>query len=95
MQRPLDLSYATPFLSHGEMLAFTRAAFGVAPLSKLLYSSDAVGVPELHWMSAHQGRAIIGQTLGECVADGELDVAGAEAAGAGVLRENATRLYRL
>jgi uncharacterized protein len=91
----LDLSYGIPFLGYGEMLAFTRAALGVAPHSKLMYSSDAVGVPEHHWMSARMGRAILGQALGELVAGGELDARQAEAAGAGVLRDNAWRLYRL
>lgn len=91
----LDLSYGTPFLSYGEMVAFTRAALGVAPFSKLLYSSDGVGVPEIHWMSALDGRRVLGQALGECVAQGDLSAADAEAAGAAILRENATRLYRL
>jgi hypothetical protein len=91
----LDLSYGIPFLSYGEMLAFTRGAVGVAPLSKLFYGSDAVGVPELYWMSARHGRRIVGQVLGECIAHGELDRAEAETAGAGILRENARRLYRL
>jgi len=77
------------------MATFTRAAFGVAPTSKLLYSSDGVGVPELHWMSALHGRRILGETLGEIVAQGDLSVAEAEAAGAAVLRDNAARLYRL
>ncbi len=91
----LDLSYGIPFLGYGEMVAFTRAAFGVAPISKLLYSSDGVGVPELHWMSALHGRRILGETLGEIVAQGDLSVAEAETAGAAVLRDNAARLYRL
>ncbi|MFI5274640.1 MAG: amidohydrolase family protein, partial [Ktedonobacterales bacterium] len=91
----LDLSYATPFLSYGEMLAFTRAALGVAPTSKLLYSSDAVGLPELHWIGAIQGRRILGAALGEAVAHGELSAAEAVAAGTAVLRDNAVRLYRL
>ncbi len=91
----LDLSYGIPFLGYGEMATFTRAAFGVAPTSKLLYSSDGVGVPELHWMSALHGRRILGEVLGEIVAQGDLSMAEAEAAGAAVLRDNATRLYRL
>jgi hypothetical protein len=90
-----DLSYGIPFLGYSEMLEFTRAAFDVAPFSKLLYSSDGVGVPELHWLSARDGRKILGQALGERVANGELDVAGAEAAGVAVLRDNALRLYGL
>jgi predicted TIM-barrel fold metal-dependent hydrolase len=89
----LDLSYGIPFLGYNEMLEFTRAAFDVAPYSKLLYSSDGVGVPEMHWMSALNGRQILGQVLGERVANGDLSAAGAETSGAAVLRENAHRLY--
>ena len=91
----LDLSYGIPFLGYGEMLSFTRVALGVAPISKLLYSSDGIGVPELHWMSATDGRRVLGQTLGELVAHGELCLSQAEAAGEDVLRGNALRLYRL
>jgi predicted TIM-barrel fold metal-dependent hydrolase len=91
----LDLSYGIPFLGYSEMLEFTRAAFDVAPYSKLLYSSDGVGMPELHWLSAHNGRRIIGQVLWERVSNGELDIADAEQAGSAVLRDNALKLYRL
>jgi predicted TIM-barrel fold metal-dependent hydrolase len=91
----LDLSYGIPFLGYSEMLEFTRAAFDVAPYSKLLYSSDGVGIPELHWLSAHNGRRIIGQVLWERVSNGELEIADAEQAGAAVLRDNALKLYRL
>jgi predicted TIM-barrel fold metal-dependent hydrolase len=91
----LDLSYGIPFLSYDEMLSFTRAALGLAPISKLMYSSDGIGVPELHWMGAVYGRRVLGQALGELVEYGELDVSGAEAAGEDVLRGNATRLYQL
>jgi hypothetical protein len=90
-----DLSYAIPFLGYSEMLEFTRGALDVAPTSKLVYSSDAVGVPELHWISARDGRKILGQALGERVANGELDVAEAEAAGVAILRDNALRVYGL
>jgi len=91
----LDLSYGIPFLSYGEMLAFSRAALGVAPTSKLLYSSDAVGIPDLHWISAGEGRRILGQALGESVAYGELTLTEAEAAARAVLHDNAVRLYQL
>lgn len=91
----LDLSYGIPFLGYNEMIEFTRAAFDVAPFSKLLYSSDGVGVPELHWMSALDGRRILGQVLGECVVNGDLSSAAAEAAGVAVLHDNAMKLYGL
>ncbi|HKS70172.1 MAG TPA: hypothetical protein VJQ45_07115, partial [Ktedonobacterales bacterium] len=84
-----------PFLSLEEMAAFTRAALGVSPTTKLLYSSDGVGVPELHWMSAHDGRRILGRVLGEAISAGDLIHHEAEAAGRAILRENAIQLYRL
>jgi predicted TIM-barrel fold metal-dependent hydrolase len=90
----LDLSYGIPLLGYGEMLSFTRQALGVAPSSKLMYSSDGIGVPELHWISAIDGRRVIGEALGEMVGN-ELDLPEAEAVGESVLRGNATRLYGL
>jgi len=91
----LDLSYGIPLLGYGEMLSFTREALGVAPISKLLYSSDGIGAPELHWMSAIDGRHVLGQALEDLVAHSELSIPEAEAAGEDVLRGNAIRLYRL
>jgi uncharacterized protein len=91
----LDLSYGIPLLGYGEMLSFTRAALGVAPTSKLMYSSDGIGVPELHWISALDGRRVLGEALGEMVSHGDLTLPEAEAAGESILRGNAMRLYGL
>jgi hypothetical protein len=91
----LDLSYGIPLLGYGEMLTFTRQALGVAPSSKLMYSSDGIGVPELHWISAIDGRRVLGEALVEMVSHGDLALLEAESAGESILRGNATRLYRL
>jgi uncharacterized protein len=91
----LDLSYGIPFLSYSEMVSFTRAAVGVAPLLKLVYSSDAVGIPELHWISALDGRRVLGQVLGEAVASGDLTPALAEAGARAILHDTAERLYQV
>jgi len=91
----LDLSYGIPLLGYGEMLSFTRQALGVAPSSKLMYSSDGIGVPELHWISALDGRHVLGEALGEMVSHKELNLPEAESVGESILRANATRLYKL
>lgn len=91
----LDISYGIPFLGYAEMLDFTRAALSVAPYSKLLYASDGVGIPEIHWLSAHTGRRIIGQVLEECVANGDLGSEDIEVAASAILRDNAMRLYKV
>jgi predicted TIM-barrel fold metal-dependent hydrolase len=89
----LDLSYAIPFLSTAELRAMTRAALGVAPTTKLLYSSDGARVPELHWLGAHTARKVFGAVLAELVADGDLGAEDARLAGERVLRDNAWHLY--
>lgn len=91
----LDLSYAIPYLGYAEMRGFTQAALGVAPYAKLLYASDAVWLPEFHWISALDGRSILGAVLGEIVESGDLTTTEAETAGEAILRANATRLYGL
>ena len=90
----LDLSYGIPLLGYGEMLSLTRQALGVAPSSKLMYSSDGIGVPELHWISALDGRRVLGEALGEMVGR-DLNLPEAEAIGENILRGNATCLYGL
>jgi hypothetical protein len=89
----LDLSYAIPFLSTTELAAMTRAALAVAPVTKLLYSSDGARVPELHWLGAHTGRKVLGAVLGELVDDGDLDVDDARVAGEAILGDHARHLY--
>jgi predicted TIM-barrel fold metal-dependent hydrolase len=89
----LDLSYAIPFLSIGEMRSMTRAALGVAPISKLMYSSDGARVPELHWLGARDGRRLLSGALGELVDDGDLGQDEARRAGERILRDTAAGLY--
>ncbi len=90
-----DLSYTIPFVEKLEMLSFTRQALSVAPASKLMYSSDGIHLPEMHWAGALRGRAIIGQVLTEMVAADEIDEEDASHFAAQVLRETASTLYQL
>jgi predicted TIM-barrel fold metal-dependent hydrolase len=69
----LDLSYAIPFLERQELVACTRQALSIAPANKLLYSSDGIHLPELHWVAAVRGRTIIGQVLDEMILHDEID----------------------
>jgi hypothetical protein len=91
----LDVSYAIPFLSRGEMLAMTRAALAAAPFTKVMYSSDGARIPELHWLGAHDGRRALSAALGELAADGDLDAGEAREAGKRILHDNACELYGL
>lgn len=91
----LDLSYGIPFLGFQEMLSFTKAAVDVAPISKLLYSSDAVGIPEMYWHSAVTAKDILARVLSDAVVSGDLTTIAAETAGRAILADNARKLYGL
>jgi predicted TIM-barrel fold metal-dependent hydrolase len=67
-----------------------REGLELAPLSKLLYASDAARTPELYFLAARWWREALAEVLVEALAPDE-----AEEAGQALLRTNALRLYRL
>jgi hypothetical protein len=90
-----DLSYMIPFVDRLEMLAFTRQALGVTPASKLMYSSDGIHMPEMHWAGAIRGRSVIGQVLQEMVDVDEIDEEQAYDLALQILHDTAYTVYRL
>lgn len=90
-----DISYTIPFVEHLEMLAFTRQALSVAPASKLLFSTDGIHIPEMHWAGAVRGRRIIAQVLQEMIEADELDEEQAYHLARLILRDNAYAVYQL
>ena len=84
----LDLSLTIPYVARAaEML---RHALELAPVSKLLYASDAALAPELYFLAAKRWREALAEVL-----PGLLPAGQALEAGRAILRENAGRLYRL
>jgi uncharacterized protein len=57
----------------GEATEIYRELLGLAPASKLLFSTDASLVPELYWVGARIGRRALGRVLDEHIADGVID----------------------
>jgi uncharacterized protein len=91
----LDLSYTIPFVDRLEMVAFTRQALSVAPASKLMYSTDGINVPEMHWAGALRGRSVIGQVLDEMIDADEIDEEQAYQLALQVLHDTAYTVYKL
>ncbi|MGN6379407.1 MAG: amidohydrolase family protein [Gaiellales bacterium] len=91
----VDVSYAIPFLTAHELTAITHEALGCAPASRVLYSSDAVGIPEQHWLGAMRGRRAIGTALGDMVDAGDLAAADALGLAELIMHGNAERIYAL
>jgi len=83
-----DLSLTIPHVSRpGEHV---REALELAPVSKLLYASDAARTPELYFLAAKWWRDALAEVLEDALPPDE-----AEAAGRSILRDNALALYRL
>jgi uncharacterized protein len=84
----LDVSLTIPHVSRpAEMV---RQALELAPVSKLLYASDAARTPELYYLAARRWRAALAEVLADALPEDE-----AREAGRQVLRENALALYGL
>ncbi len=90
-----DLSYTIPFLDKLEMLACTRQAISVAPASKLMFSTDGIHLPEMHWLGAVRGRSVISQVLDEMITADEIDEEQAYLIAQHILHDTAYAVYQL
>jgi len=81
-----DLSLTIPHVSRPEEMV--REALELAPVSKLLYASDAARTPELYFLAAKWWREALADVLMEALSADD-----AEWAGRQILRENALALY--
>jgi predicted TIM-barrel fold metal-dependent hydrolase len=70
-----------------------RETLELAPLTKVLFSSDAWGLPELHLLGSWLVRRALSRILGRWVADGDWTLADAARAIELLAGENARRIY--
>jgi predicted TIM-barrel fold metal-dependent hydrolase len=82
-----DLSLTIPHVSRPSEMV--RQALELAPVSKLLYASDAARTPELYYLAAKWWREALTEVLPELLGADE-----AEDAAQMILRGNALELYR-
>jgi uncharacterized protein len=91
----MDLGLTIPYMSSHAMLTSAREALHLAPITKILFSTDASRTPELFWLAAKHGRRMIGQALELTVADNDLTDSEAQWAAKRILHDNSLELYRL
>ena len=75
--------------------AIVRESMELAPFTKLLYSSDAWGAPELHLLGSWLWRRAMSRVLGDWVVRGDWTRGDAERVIHLAAAENARRVYRL
>ena len=89
----VDFGLAVPFLSVGGMRRVVRGLLELAPITKIMYSSDAHIIPELFYLGAKWGRTLLSEVLDEAVHDSDLSAAEADRAAEAILAGNARRVY--
>jgi hypothetical protein len=85
----------TILFAAGEATEIYRELIGLAPASKLLFSTDASLVPELYWVGARVGRRALARVLDEHIADGAIDEEVALDWAERILWRNSESVYRL
>jgi hypothetical protein len=90
----LDVGLASTYVGRraSELLA---EVLELAPFGKVLYSSDAFGLPELYLVAARAFRRAVADVLGGWVSSGEAAEADVRRVAAMLAGGNARRLYRL
>jgi predicted TIM-barrel fold metal-dependent hydrolase len=89
----VDLGLTVPYTSVHAMRTALHEALHLAPVTKVLLSTDAQRTPETFWLAARWGRRVLGQVLDSTVEDGDLSPGDAEWAASRILFENARDLY--
>jgi uncharacterized protein len=88
----VDVSLTVPLTAHGSRAAFLEA-LELAPVSKLLFATDAHSVPELFFAGALHGRRALARALEQLLAEDYLTPRQAESAADAILWRNAVQLY--
>ena len=88
----VDVSLTIPLTAHGSAAAFLEA-LELAPVSKLLFATDAHSVPELFFAGALHGRRALARALEQLIGYDYLTAAQAEDAAEAILWRNAVGLY--
>jgi predicted TIM-barrel fold metal-dependent hydrolase len=83
----VDFSEVNPMLPHRQLTRVLEELLALSPYTKLLYGSDAWGIPDWIWLGARTGRRALAAAL--------VGVPGVDAIARRILRDNARELYGL
>ncbi len=89
----IDLSEMIPFASVVGAIDKTTQILDMAPPSRVVFGSDGVVLPEIHWAGAKIGRRVLEQVFQKFVGAGVYDEDEAHRAAKMILFENAKRIY--
>uniref|UniRef100_A0A2P2KJ90 Uncharacterized protein MANES_08G013700 n=1 Tax=Rhizophora mucronata TaxID=61149 RepID=A0A2P2KJ90_RHIMU len=91
----LDFGLAIPKLSAHGMMSSVKELLELAPINKVMFSTDGYAFPETYYLGSKKARDVIFSVLCDACADGDLTVSEAIEAAKGILAQNAVNFYKI
>jgi uncharacterized protein len=88
----IDLSLMIPFLTCGISVAL-KEIFGIAPLNKILFATDAFTFPEIFWIAVKLGKKNIGELFDMLYKNGYLNAKSIDKYAFDIFYNNSKTLY--
>ncbi|KAJ0570058.1 putative glutamine synthetase [Helianthus annuus] len=89
----LDFGLAVPKLSVHGMISSLKQLLELAPLKKVMFSTDGCAFPETFYLGAKRARDVVFSVLRDACNDGDLSIDEAVEAVADIFAENAKKFY--
>ncbi|KAK1662808.1 hypothetical protein QYE76_050967 [Lolium multiflorum] len=91
----LDFGLAIPKLSVQGMTSSLKELLELAPIKKVMFSTDGYAFPETYYLGARRARGVVYRVLSAACEDGDLSIQEAIDAVDDIFRRNASNLYKL
>ncbi|XP_020230442.1 protein fluG [Cajanus cajan] len=91
----LDFGLAIPKLSMHGMISSMKELLELAPINKVMFSTDGYAFPETFYLGAKKSREVVFSVLRDACIDGDLSILEAVEAGKDILARNAIHFYKI
>ncbi|OIT26909.1 hypothetical protein A4A49_30463 [Nicotiana attenuata] len=91
----LDFGLAIPKLSFHGMISSVKELLELAPMNKVMFSTDGIAFAETFYLGAKKAREVVYSVLRDACVDGDLSIPEAVAAVKDIFAENAKQFYKL
>ncbi|OIW01572.1 hypothetical protein TanjilG_21152 [Lupinus angustifolius] len=91
----LDFGLAIPKLSVHGMISSVKELLELAPLKKVMFSTDGYAFPETFYLGAKKSREVVFSILRDAIIDGDLSIPEAVEAAKDIFARNAIDFYKI
>ncbi|XP_050384485.1 protein fluG [Argentina anserina] len=91
----LDFGLAIPKLSVHGMLSSLKELLELAPIKKVMFSTDGYAFPETFYLGAKKAREVVFSVLCDACTDGDISISEAVEAAKDIFSQNAVQFYKM